>query len=104
MALAEASYVIPPPSPGTPQPSYGQRPQVRVSVVSASALASLVVAVTAWLRSRRPSVELTIQGPSGQQVVLTGASPDDAAELSRVLGSVVLPLGATGTAHAPAEA
>ncbi|WP_369253848.1 hypothetical protein [Streptomyces sp. R35] len=71
-------------SPPTPGILHGQPPQIQVSVASASALAS---AVTAWLRSRRGSAQVTIEGPSGQQVVLTDASPDDAAELSRVLAA-----------------
>ncbi|MGN9758833.1 effector-associated constant component EACC1 [Streptomyces sp. SD31] len=68
-----------------PDAVHGSLPQIRVTSVSAPALASVVQAVTVWLHSRRKPLEVTIQGSSGQRVVLTVSSPQDAAELSRVL-------------------
>ncbi|MGI5401958.1 effector-associated constant component EACC1 [Streptomyces sp. CA-135486] len=78
------SSIVPrPPQPGIiPGP-----PQIQVFVASASELAPLGVAIRMWLLSRMGSVQLTIEGPSGQVVTLTDASPDDAAELSRVLAA-----------------
>ncbi|MCX4826123.1 hypothetical protein OG883_41370 [Streptomyces sp. NBC_01142] len=75
--------VVPgPPTPGT------LTSQIQVTVASASALTSVAVVITAWLRTRRASVQLTIEGPSGQSVILTAASRDDAVELSRVLAAL----------------
>lgn len=73
-----------PPTPGT----LGSTSQIQVTVASASSLTSVAVVITAWLRRRRASVQLTIEGPSGQRVILTAASLDDAVELRRVLAAL----------------
>ncbi|WP_367997489.1 hypothetical protein [Streptomyces sp. GMY02] len=73
------------PGPPTPE-SLGLTSQIQVTVTSASALTSAILVITDWLRMpRRASVQLTIEGPSDQRVILTAASRDDAVELSRVL-------------------
>ncbi|MFB8183401.1 hypothetical protein ACFC8N_47060 [Streptomyces sp. NPDC055966] len=61
--------------------------QIQVTAASTAALTSVAMAITAWLRGRRESVQLTIEGPSGQRVILTAASSDDALELSRILAA-----------------
>ncbi|WP_415923859.1 effector-associated constant component EACC1 [Streptomyces scabiei] len=66
---------------------HGPPLQIQLTVVGPLTLASTVEAVMVWLHQRREPLELTIQGPSGQTVVLTASSPEDAAELSRILAA-----------------
>ncbi|MGW7820159.1 effector-associated constant component EACC1 [Streptomyces puniciscabiei] len=83
-SFGPVTVVQDPPTPGT---LHGPPPQIQVAVASTPALTSVAVTITAWLRMQRASVQLTIEGPSGQRVILTAASPDDAVELSRILAA-----------------
>ncbi|WP_406841509.1 hypothetical protein ACICHK_41545 (plasmid) [Streptomyces sp. AHU1] len=83
-SLGPVTVIQDPPTPAT---LHGLPPQIKVAVDSTPALTSVVVTITAWLRMQRASVQLTIEGPSGQRVILTAGSSDDAVELSRILAA-----------------
>ncbi|MET9121524.1 hypothetical protein [Streptomyces sp. NPDC004528] len=83
-SFGPVTVVQDPPSPGTLR---GPPPQIQVAVASPPALTSVAVSITAWLRMQRASVQLTIEGPSGQRVTLIAGRADDAVELSRILAA-----------------